>query len=106
MSSGSDLAHDEDTVPATGSLPKLGHLPRSTFEEVYEPSDDTYLMVDVLEAEREQLKALAPSICLEIGGGSGCLSAALASRLPRTAAMLHKHVRPRCKQIICMGVMS
>jgi len=106
MSSGSDLAHDEDTVPATGSLPKLGHLPRSTFEEVYEPSDDTYLMVDVLEAEREQLKALAPSICLEIGGGSGCLSAALASRLPRTAARLHKHVRPRCKQIICMGVMS
>ena len=73
-------------LPAA-KMPVLDHLSSSDYEHVYEPSDDTFLLVDVLAAETEELQRRQPAVCLEIGCGSGAVITHLASLLPN-AAML------------------
>tara|TARA_B110000208_G_scaffold170614_1_gene212317 strand:+ start:179 stop:952 length:774 start_codon:yes stop_codon:yes gene_type:complete len=61
----------------------------------YEPSDDTYLLVDALRKDLELINAsVRPSLCVEVGSGSGYVLTALAlllrgenpdERLPITA---------------------
>lgn len=46
--------------------------------EVYEPCDDSFALVDALLADRVQLKDLQPSVCLEVGCGSGYVITSLA----------------------------
>eukprot|EP01032_Pedospumella_encystans_P010533 gene10533-12302_t len=43
------------------------------FENVYEPSDDTFLLCDAIENDREHLAITRPNIVLEVGCGSGCV---------------------------------
>jgi len=64
------------------SVPVLPPLPAS----VYEPSDDSFLFLDVLEDQRSFLTLFfahrsAALVTLELGGGSGVLSAALLSHI-------------------------
>jgi release factor glutamine methyltransferase len=70
----------EGDVPGV-DLPSLDHLNATSFNDVYEPAEDTYLFVDTLHADAEFLAQLKPLVCLEVGGGSGCVSAALAQVL-------------------------
>ena len=50
------------------------------FEDVYEPAEDSFLLLDALEQDLEELKS--STFCLEIGSGSGIISVALASVIP------------------------
>jgi release factor glutamine methyltransferase len=54
----------------------LQHLSFRDYENIYEPSDDTYLLLDALQYEVQQWQQF-PLICLEIGCGTGVVSAAL-----------------------------
>eukprot|EP00158_Paraphelidium_tribonemae_P001716 Partr_v1_DN24714_c0_g1_i5_m37284 putative N-6 adenine-specific DNA methyltransferase 1 len=58
--------------------PNLSHL--KDFPDVYEPAEDTFLLMDTLE---EELRSSSRHIttCLEIGSGSGCVSVFVGSIL-------------------------
>lgn len=62
-------------------LPDLSHLIPSTYNHVYEPAEDTFLLLDALEQDAELLSSTQPNVCLEIGSGSGCVSAFVAKLL-------------------------
>lgn len=81
-------------IPAV-SLPALGHLKASDFAHVYEPSEDTFLLVDALSTEASQLRLSRPSLCVEIGSGSGCVITHLGSLLPsKSTALIATDVNP------------
>lgn len=47
---------------------------RKCKNDVYEPSEDTFLFLEALEADEKFLRELDPLICVEIGPGSGIVS--------------------------------
>lgn len=76
-------------------LPDLSHLGSADFQRVYEPSDDTYLLVDALAADAERLRSLSAGVCIEIGCGSGAVVTHLAKLLPvGSAVVLASDVNP------------
>ncbi|KAK7348816.1 hypothetical protein VNO80_23519 [Phaseolus coccineus] len=50
----------------------------SSHQEVYEPCDDSFALVDALLADRSNLLEHHPSLCMEIGCGSGYVITSLA----------------------------
>ncbi|KAJ8923942.1 hypothetical protein NQ315_006718 [Exocentrus adspersus] len=58
----------------------------STFSEVYEPSEDTFLFVDALEADASFLLGLKPKVAIEVGSGSGVVMTSLAFLLKNSCS--------------------
>jgi len=46
---------------------------------VYEPAEDSFILLDALEIEVNNIQELKPTIAVEIGPGSGIISAAVAN---------------------------
>ncbi|KAN0063486.1 S-adenosylmethionine-dependent methyltransferase [Thecaphora frezii] len=65
--------------------PSLSHLTRADYECVYEPAEDTFILLDALENDVARLRGRA-RLCVEVGSGSGCVSAFLASVVGRNEA--------------------
>lgn len=59
-------------------------LSNEELKTIYEPSEDSYLLIDALEADLKILHAIKPRICLEIGSGSGIVITALAMALKKS----------------------
>ena len=48
--------------------PEVAHLRRAEYRnEVYDPAEDTFALMDALENDAEALQALNASLCAEIG---------------------------------------
>ena len=54
-------------------------LVSTDFENVYEPAEDSFILLDALEIEIKKIQDLKPTFALEIGPGSGIISAAIAN---------------------------
>lgn len=55
---------DEDTAAA---LPNLDHLTIHDLRDIYEPSDDTFLLIDAIAVDIDEIRRLKPKIVIEIG---------------------------------------
>ncbi|XP_031220179.1 methyltransferase N6AMT1 isoform X2 [Mastomys coucha] len=72
--------------------PLYGHVGRGAFSDVYEPAEDTFLLLDALEAAAAELAGV--EICLEVGAGSGVVSAFLASMIGPQALYMCTDINP------------
>ncbi|XP_055062234.1 methyltransferase N6AMT1 [Misgurnus anguillicaudatus] len=68
--------------------PLCSHAGRGPFSDVYEPAEDSFLLLDALEKDADRLKGIRASVCLEVGSGSGVVSAFLASVIGSDAVYL------------------
>ncbi|XP_068931168.1 methyltransferase N6AMT1 isoform X2 [Petaurus breviceps papuanus] len=80
-------------APPRFSTPLHRHLGQGAFQEVYEPAEDTFLLLDALEAEAAELVGV--EMCLEIGSGSGIVSAFLASIIGPQALYMCTDINPK-----------
>ncbi|TFK30387.1 methylase [Coprinopsis marcescibilis] len=74
--------------------PDISHLTAKDYDSIYEPAEDTFLLLDALEAEEQALKDSKPSICLEVGSGSGCVSTFL-TKIVHPAVYICTDINPR-----------
>uniref|UniRef100_A0A8C3WKS1 Methyltransferase HEMK2 n=1 Tax=Catagonus wagneri TaxID=51154 RepID=A0A8C3WKS1_9CETA len=72
--------------------PEYRHVGRGVFSDVYEPAEDTFLLLDALEAAAAEFTRV--EICLEVGSGSGVVSAFLASVIGPQALYMCTDVNP------------
>ncbi|VDM60354.1 unnamed protein product [Angiostrongylus costaricensis] len=72
-------------------LYKLSEIQRKS---VYEPAEDTFLLLDAIENDIQWLRDLHPQIVLEIGCGSGVVSAFLNRALGGNATSLATDCNP------------
>lgn len=61
--------------------PDLSHATEKDYCEVYEPAEDTFLLMDALEKDHKFIISLQPLVCVEVGCGCGAVSAFLAGLL-------------------------
>ncbi|KAM4560058.1 methyltransferase N6AMT1 [Odontesthes bonariensis] len=78
--------------------PVYSHAGRGDFQDVYEPAEDSFLLIDALEKDAGMLQQMSPHVCLEVGSGSGVVSAFLASVVGPSALYLCTDVNPAAAQ--------
>ncbi|KAM7375375.1 hypothetical protein PAMA_014463 [Pampus argenteus] len=78
--------------------PIYSHAGRGDFRDVYEPAEDSFLLIDALEKDAKRLQQISPCVCLEVGSGSGVVSAFLASVVGSSALYLCTDVNPAAAQ--------
>mmetsp|Transcript_18009 Transcript_18009/g.49958 ORF Transcript_18009/g.49958 Transcript_18009/m.49958 type:complete len:275 (-) Transcript_18009:1349-2173(-) len=61
------LAENADSA----SMPSLDHLTMKDYDEIYEPAEDTYLLIDAIQHAFQADPSFRPRNALEIGCGSG-----------------------------------
>ncbi|KAM8973169.1 methyltransferase HEMK2 [Pelodytes ibericus] len=73
--------------------PVYSHVGHGDFTDVYDPAEDTFLLIDALEKDLEELKDRV-GICLEVGCGSGVVSAFIASLIGPSTWYLCTDINP------------
>lgn len=69
------------------NVPLVARVDRSAYANVYEPREDTFLLLDALDADRELLTGQARCVVVEVGPGSGVVSAHLSRLLSDQSAL-------------------
>lgn len=60
------------------STPDLSHFKRDDYQKIYEPDADSFLLLDALESQFNEISQRQPLIILEFGSGSGLATTFLA----------------------------
>ena len=92
-----EAAEERAKLAPSAEMPSLDHMSMKDFEMVYEPADDTYLLIDGIQHDvtqtEEKLKALTKT-CLEIGCGSGVPIVFLGKLLQNKAKCIATDINP------------
>lgn len=83
-----------DTPSLSIKTPSYSHLNSDDFNYIYPPSEDTFLLIDALEKDLQQIIELKPSLCLEIGVGSGLVITALGTVLRQSCKYIGTDINP------------
>ncbi|KAL0389361.1 UNVERIFIED_CONTAM: Methyltransferase N6AMT1 [Sesamum calycinum] len=81
----------------------------SSHPEVYDPCDDSFALVDALLADRANLLEHHPSICVEIGCGSGYVITSLALLLGKEdsdAYYIATDINPHAVRVTCETLLA
>lgn len=78
--------------------PTFSHISQVDYQHVYEPAEDTFLMMDALEKDADFLRAKRPLLCVEVGSGSGALITFLASILGPLTHYIATDINPKAAQ--------
>lgn len=80
--------------------PSLDHIKTKDYQDVYDPVEDTYFLSDAIQADKSLLNnTVKPKICIEVGSGSGYISAVLSHVLGNSAFVISTDVNVRASQI-------
>ncbi|KAI5332422.1 hypothetical protein L3X38_022551 [Prunus dulcis] len=71
----------------------------SSHPEVYEPCDDSFALVDALLADRKNLLEHQPTLCLELGCGSGYVITSLALIVGQEAHYIATDINPHAVRV-------
>ncbi|KAK7091098.1 hypothetical protein V1264_008827 [Littorina saxatilis] len=77
------------------STPTVRHATSRDYDDVYEPAEDSFLMLDALEQELDVLRSMKPTVCVEVGCGSGVCITFLARLLGPQAFCLCTDINPK-----------
>lgn len=64
------------------------------YERVYEPAEDSFLLLDCIEKDLELLRQRGPVLCVEVGSGSGVISSGLAAALKTHVFVFASDINP------------
>lgn len=81
-----ELFHSKEVLTDM-ETPYQTHINKADFDHVYEPAEDSFLLIDALEKDLEYVKAKNPTFCLEVGSGSGIIITAFGMAFPNTICM-------------------
>jgi release factor glutamine methyltransferase len=91
-----EVAEDRAKKLSPAAMPSLDHATMKDFGEVYEPSDDTYLLIDgiQLDVEENELMAKSARNIMELGSGSG-VPITFCSTLMKSAHAIATDINPK-----------
>ncbi|WVW81635.1 hypothetical protein I302_103630 [Kwoniella bestiolae CBS 10118] len=68
--------------------PNIAHLTEEDYEHVYEPAEDSFILLDALELDAQLIRGDKPTICVEIGSGSGIVSTFLSQLVGPSSSLV------------------
>jgi len=72
----------------------LDHFTSADFEHIYEPREDSFLLLDALKKDLPFIKQLQPDFCVEIGSGSGLSISFLSKELGTSVNCIATDINP------------